>query len=87
MLVDRSMVASKLLAYLHHELALSELVDWAEEMMQEAEFAPEAHDVVRDVVSRLGVADVRAFGLTWEDCERFLEQLGWTVRVEAFASS
>jgi len=33
-------------------------------------------------VSRLGVADVKAFGLTWEDCEQFLKQLGYSVRVE-----
>jgi hypothetical protein len=33
-------------------------------------------------VARLGVADVRAFGLTWEDCEELLAQLGFSARIE-----
>ncbi len=40
---------------------------------------------IRDVVARLGLADVRAFGLTWEDCEQFLESLGYSARVEVVA--
>jgi hypothetical protein len=31
------------------------------------------------------VADVRAFGLTWEDCENHLDRLGYCTRVEVFA--
>jgi hypothetical protein len=34
----------------------------------------------------LGVADVRAFGLTWEDCEQLLRQLGYTARVDIIAA-
>jgi hypothetical protein len=37
---------------------------------------------IRDVVARLGLADVRAFGLTWEDCEQFFNQLGYAARIE-----
>lgn len=36
-------------------------------------------DIMRKDV---GVADVRAFGLTWEDCEALLGQLGYKARVE-----
>ena len=40
---------------------------------------------IRDVVARVGVADVRAFGLTWEDCEHLLRRLGYSahIRIEA----
>ena len=38
------------------------------------------------VVSRLGVADVRAFGLTWADCEELLAKLGYSARVEIVAA-
>ena len=38
--------------------------------------------VLRQVVARIGLADVRAFGLTWEDCEELLHQLGYAARVE-----
>ena len=34
-------------------------------------------ELLRDVVSRIGLADVRAFGLTWEDCEDLLSRLGY----------
>ena len=52
----------------------------------EAEFADEDMGVLRAVVSRLGVADVQAFGLTWEDCEQFLQQLGYSARVDIVAA-
>jgi hypothetical protein len=38
------------------------------------------------VISRLGVADVRAFGLAWEDCEDLLKKLGYAARVEVVAA-
>ena len=66
------------LPYLHHRLSLAELVAWAERAMMEGDFGTrnvERMERIREVVARLGVADVRAFGLTWEDCEQFLESL------------
>lgn len=48
----------------------------------EGEFAEEDAATISAVVSRLGVADVRAFSLTWEDCEQLLGQLGFSARIE-----
>jgi hypothetical protein len=48
----------------------------------DGEFDERDVDVLRAVIARLGVADVRAFGLTWEDCEEALRQLGYAARVE-----
>ena len=62
-MITRRTVAEKLSAYLRHEIALPDLVRWAETAMSEGEFEEKDLDAVRDVVSRLGVADVRAFGL------------------------
>ena len=50
--------------------------------MMEGEFSEREMSVLREVVSRLGVADVRAFGLTWEDCQQLLKQLGFAARVD-----
>ena len=58
------------------------MVDWAEKALLDAEFAGADTRVLSPVVARLGVADVRAFGLAWEDCELLLRQLGYTARVE-----
>jgi len=82
MTVTRQMVADKLGAYLRHELPLEQLVDWAEQQVMDGQFES---DAVRDAVARLGVADVRSFGVTWEDCRGLLESLGYSahVRIDA----
>lgn len=85
--ITRQTVADELTAYLQHRLSERELVDWAERAMQEGDFDPDDLEPLRDIVSRLGLADVRAFGLTWEDCEGFLRRLGYTVRVEVQAQA
>jgi hypothetical protein len=85
MLVTKQTAAEKLAAYLHHEISRAQLVDWAENALLDGEFAEQDADALRFVVSRLGVADVRSFGLTWEDCESLLERLGYRTRVEVFA--
>lgn len=82
MTITRQIVADKLSAYLQHRLTLSQLVDWAERQVMDGEFENAA---VRDAVGRLGLADVRAFGLTWDDCERLLCELGFVSRVEIVA--
>jgi cobyrinic acid a,c-diamide synthase len=77
----RTQVIEKLTAYLHHRITLAALVDWAERLMMEGDFAAADHDVLRDVVARIGVADVRAFGLTWEECEALANRLGYEAEV------
>jgi len=59
-----------------------ELVDWAELSLLAGEFVERDAELIAAVVARLGVADVRVFGLAWEDCENLLHQLGFTPRVE-----
>ncbi len=85
MQITRHLTAQKLTAYLHHEISVGQLVDWAENALLDGEFAEQETDALRFVISRLGVADVRAFGLTWEDCENLLDRLGYRTRVEVFA--
>ena len=81
MVITRQAVAAKIEAHLRHEISLAELVDWAENAMMAGEFAEKDMEAVRTVVSRMAVADVRAFGLSWEGCEQMLRQLGYAVRV------
>lgn len=82
MTITKQAVAERLAAYLRHETSLAQLVDWAENSIMEGEFDQNNGDAVRDIVARLGVADVRTFGLTWEDCESMLHALGYDARVE-----
>jgi hypothetical protein len=85
MQLTREAVARMLSAYLHHEISLDELVTWANVAMMEADFEEAYYDAIRDAVARLGLADVQAFGLTWEDCASILKQLGYDARVEIVA--
>jgi cobyrinic acid a,c-diamide synthase len=85
MTITKQAVADKIAAYLHHEIALAQLVEWAEDAVREGEFAERDMEALRFVIPRLGLADVRAFGLTWEDCEQLLARLGYRARVEVLA--
>jgi len=79
MKINRKVVAQKLIDYLYHSITLPDLVDWAETAIMEADFEEKDFEILRDIVSRLGLADVKAFGISWEDCEDFLSRLGYCV--------
>jgi cobyrinic acid a,c-diamide synthase len=82
MSITKHTVAQRIAAYLHRQITLAELVDWAEQAIMDGDFDEREMDAVRSVVSRLGVADVRTFGLTWDDCQELLQQLGYSARVD-----
>jgi hypothetical protein len=79
MQITRQIVADQIGAYLLHRTSLEQLVDWAERGIMDADFESSA---VRDAVAHLGLADTRAFGLTWDDCQRLLHNLGFAAHVE-----
>ncbi|MBU4273212.1 MAG: hypothetical protein KKA28_15240 [Planctomycetes bacterium] len=85
MIITKQTVAEKIAAYLHHEITPAQLVDWAENAIMDGELAERDAETLSPVIARLGVADVRAFGLAWEDCEELLRKLGFSPRVEVVA--
>lgn len=85
-MITRDVLASQLRNYLQHRITREELVDWAEHAMMEAEFDERDLDTIRDITSRLGLADVREFGLAWEDCEGYLARLGYRTKVDVVQS-
>jgi len=82
-MITRETVRDKLMAYLNRHLTLADLVDWAEDALLNEGLDERDTVVLRDIVGRIGVADVREFGLTWEDCYDFLARLGCIVEVKA----
>jgi len=82
MIITKQLVAEKVSNYLQHKITLAELVDWAEQAMINESFYQNDFEVIREVVSYLGLADVRAFGLQLEDCENLLRKLGYVIKVE-----
>ncbi len=81
-MITREILASQLSDYLKRRLSLAELVDWAEGAIMDEDFDERDFETIRDVTSRLGLADVREFGLTWEDCEQYLARLGYKAKVD-----
>ena len=84
-MITRDEVASKIAAFLQQSISLNEIVAWAEDAMQDGEFEETSADTLTEIVARLGVADVRAFGLTWDECRDFLNRLGYNAHVEVVA--
>jgi len=71
--------------YLQKRITLSSLVDWAERAVMDEEFDDRNIDVLMNIVSKIGLADVKSFGLTWEECENMLDKLGYFAKVEVKA--
>jgi hypothetical protein len=86
MTITKQAVADQIAAYLRHKITLAQLVDWAERALMEAEFLEQDAPTLARVLGQLGLADVRSFGLAWEDCEELLSQLGFAARVEVVAA-
>ena len=82
-MVTRAIVQEKLLDYLNRQISLVELVDWAENAIMDGEFNEQDTDLLADIIARLGLADVREFGLSWDDCYEFLARLGYRAEVTA----
>ncbi len=76
-------VRDQLLAYLNHNITLSQLVDWAENAMNEGILEERNPELLRDIIARIGLAVVKQFGLSWDDCYDFLSRLGYHVKVLA----
>lgn len=81
MTVTKEDIKNQLLQYFNHQLTLDQLVDWAEKMVQEATYHEKDFGIIRDSLSRLGLADVKVFGLTWDDRSQILASLGYHVKV------
>jgi hypothetical protein len=38
---------------------------------------------VSTILARIGVADVKSFGLSWEDCDGIMRELGYVLKIDA----
>jgi hypothetical protein len=84
-MITKKTIAEKLLAYLQHRLSLAELVDWAEKSLMEGYYENDRFHTIRNVLAQLGLADVKAFGLEFQDCEEIMQKLGYTLEVKALS--
>ena len=85
-MITRSTVAEKLNAYLQGDQTLEALVGWAEAALMDDELETSHTELIADALARIGLADVREYGLTWDDCQSVLRSLGFQARVEVKAA-
>ena len=79
--VTKEILTDMLTKYLNRRMTKEELVDWAENMIRDAEFENKDSGLIRKILGRLGLADVKEFGLSWDDCYDYLHGLGHDVTV------
>ncbi len=82
-MITKQAAAQQLLRYLHHQINLASLVNWAEEAIMNGGFEQGGEKVLREVLGKMAVADVADFGLLWEDCENLMLQLGYKINIDA----
>ncbi len=82
-MITKKIIANKLLAYLQHRLSLEDLTNWAEQSLVNAPYTDDDSHTIRNALAQLGLADVKAFGLEWKDCEAIMEKLGFKLEVNA----
>ncbi len=84
-MLTKQNIADQLLAYLQHHLSLIELINWAEVTLMNSNYEDDESHTIRDILAQLGLADVKAFGLEYQDCEAVMQKLGYTLEVKALA--
>ncbi|MBI5039055.1 MAG: hypothetical protein HZC13_04745 [Nitrospirae bacterium] len=82
MILTRELLAEMLMRYINREIDLTSLVIWAEDMLRETDFEERSFELIREILANIGLADVREFGLTWDDCYDYLHKLGYDVKIE-----
>jgi hypothetical protein len=82
MLLTKKALVGMLVKYINREVSLAELIAWAENMIREADYESKNFELIRDILAQIGLADVREFGLSWDDCYEFLHKLGYNVTIE-----
>ncbi|RKY68825.1 MAG: hypothetical protein DRP97_05910 [Candidatus Latescibacterota bacterium] len=83
MIITKETVAGKICETLRHAMSPANLVDWAEEALRDAAIDEKDADLIAELLARLGLGDVKQFGLMWEDCFEFLRRLGYEVEIKA----
>jgi hypothetical protein len=82
-MITKQIVAEQLLKYLNHKISLAQLVDWAEQSIMNGGLETNDTKKLMHVLGKIAAADVKEFGLSWEDCESVMTDLGFVLRVDA----
>jgi hypoxanthine phosphoribosyltransferase len=79
--LTRGAILRQLSGYLNREIALPQLIAWAQETLAEGDLSPDDESLLRDLVARAGDPGSESHGLTLEDSYEFLKRLGHELRI------
>lgn len=83
MIITKQLLAMNLLSYLQHKARIIDLVNWAEDAVMEGDIQGGGPEVVREILAKLGLVDVKAFGLLWDDGYEYMQKLSYVLKIDA----
>jgi hypothetical protein len=86
-MLTRQNVAQYLGDYLNHRITLNVLVDWAENAIMQGDLEDGSEKLDMQALGRIAAADVKEFGLLWEDCEDIMQKLGFVIKVDVLKAA
>ena len=82
-MITKKDISEKLVSYLQHRVTLKELVNWWEDALLHNNFEDDHTRKIRNILAQIESADVKPFGLHWEDFEEIMNKLGYTLQIPA----
>lgn len=86
-MLTRKDIAQYLGDYLNHRITLNVLVDWAENAIMQGDVEEGNEKLIMQALGRIAAADVKEFGLLWEDCEDIMQKLGFVIKVDVLKAA
>ncbi len=81
-MITREVVKQKILDYLLLRSSLEALVSWAEDGFMSADFEEKDAKLISDVLTQIGISNVRNFGIQWHEWKDLLLKLGYEMKIE-----
>ncbi|MBK8396709.1 MAG: hypothetical protein IPL26_15925 [Leptospiraceae bacterium] len=81
-MITKETVKQRIQDYLLLKISLRSLVEWAEDSFMQAEFDEKDATIISDILSKIGVSNVKNFGIQWHEWNEFLSMLGYEIRIE-----
>jgi hypothetical protein len=86
-MLTRQTIAQHLGYYLNHRITLAVLVDWAENAIMQGDLEDVSEKLIMQSLGRITAADVKEFGLLWEDCETIMKELCFLIKVDVLKAA
>ena len=81
-MITKETVKQRIQDYLLLKISLRSLVEWAEDSFMQAEFDEKDATIISDILSKIGVSNVKNFRIQWHEWNEFLSMLGYEIRIE-----